>query len=210
MRDWHRGAVGDFALKAKYEFKNVLLYVPNVLYLFYALLPVLDLNTSTWVLRTIAALLAGLCWYILSRILKTVWNDFFQCLKWARGMWLSAWFAVGEFCPLPYGPDSDFFFVCLWSWTLSRRDVMTCSETELWFQWNWWPWSCSAVYILKHFRGGGYSLVMKRRTPPTGAWICYDDVIHGDLMLYLQMMHNYCIIFKHKVRSYRRWSALMY
>lgn len=60
-------------------------------------------HTSARVLKTMAALLTGLCWYLLLRILESVWNDFFQrvCLKWARGMPPSAWFAVWHLCPLP-------------------------------------------------------------------------------------------------------------
>lgn len=38
----------------------------------------MHLSMSTRILETMAALLAGLCWYLLLRILKTVWNDFFQ------------------------------------------------------------------------------------------------------------------------------------
>ena len=36
-----------------------------------------------------------------------------------------------------------------------------------------WTWSCSAVFI--YIEEGGYSPV---RAPPTGVWLCFDDVIH--------------------------------
>lgn len=105
-----------------------------------------------WDFETIAALLAGCCWYLLLRILKTVWNDFcrWACLKWAKGMLLTAWFAVWEFCPLP----------CCWLFCVSVR-----LNTILWALWRVQKQSfhfnlteqheAAVQYILKHFRGGG-------------------------------------------------------
>lgn len=75
---------------------------------------------------TIGALSAVHSWYPQQRILKTVWNDYSQwaCLKWSRGMLLSSWRAVWDFCPLP---------LC-WLFPLACQvehtpvDVMTFSE----------------------------------------------------------------------------------